>query len=95
MEVSADVIEQIEIDARYETYIKREAAQVAKIKRLETWPIPETFDYMTVDGMRTEAQAKMAKFRALMRFFSSSQTSLSTGILCCLSLKITPVASDW
>jgi hypothetical protein len=38
--------------------------------------------------------AKMAKFLALMRFFFSSQTSLSTGMLCCLSLKMTPVASD-
>ena len=63
VELPAAVIEQLEIDARYETYIRREAAQVAKIKRLETWPIPETFDYMTVDGMRTEAQAKLNRFR--------------------------------
>ena len=37
--------------------------------------------------------AKMAKFRALMRFFFSSQTSFRTGMLCSRSLKMIPVLS--
>jgi tRNA uridine 5-carboxymethylaminomethyl modification enzyme len=58
-----DVVEQLEIDAQYEAYIKREMAQVSKTKRLEHWQIPTNFDYEKVKGLRTEAQLKLIRFR--------------------------------
>ena len=58
-----DVVEQLNIDAQYESYIKREIAQVSKTKRLENWNIPETFDYESVSGLRNEARLKLIRFR--------------------------------
>ena len=58
-----DVVEQLEIDAQYEAYIKREMQQVSQTKRLENWKIPTTFDYEGVSGLRNEARLKLIRFR--------------------------------
>jgi tRNA uridine 5-carboxymethylaminomethyl modification enzyme len=58
-----DVIEQLEIDAQYEAYIKREMQQVSQTKRLENWHIPDSFDYQAITGLRTEARIKLIRFK--------------------------------
>lgn len=58
-----DVVEQLDIDAQYEAYIKREMQQVSKTKRLEGWKIPASFDYESVSGLRNEARLKLIRFR--------------------------------
>ena len=59
----ADVIEQIEIDARYEAYIKRENSLVLKNKKMRNWNIPENFDYENIKGLRNEARNKLLRFK--------------------------------
>ena len=56
-----DVIEQAEIEIKYEGYIKKQLAQVEQMKRLESRLLPENLDYYSISGLRLEAQEKLMK----------------------------------
>ncbi len=58
-----EVFEQVEIDLKYEGYIKRQLAQVNEMRRLEEKRIPEDIDYKDVVNLRTEAIEKLSKIR--------------------------------
>jgi tRNA uridine 5-carboxymethylaminomethyl modification enzyme len=58
-----DVAEQVEIDVKYEGYIRRQAAQVEKFRRLEAKRIPDRFDYEKVKHLRFEAREKLQRVR--------------------------------
>lgn len=62
-ELPADVIEQVEINLRYEGYIARQERQVAQFKKLEHKRIPEDMDYDAVKSLRLEARQKLQQFR--------------------------------
>lgn len=55
------VKEQVEIQIRYEGYIKRQMQQVEQFKKLEKRLLPQDFDYSQVKGLRLEAQQKLNK----------------------------------
>ena len=59
----AEVFEQVEIDIKYEGYIKRQQQQVNEIKRLEEKRIPDGTDYSLITGLRLEAIEKLGKIR--------------------------------
>ena len=54
-----DVQEQVDINIKYEGYIKRQMQQVAQFKKLEDKKIPEDFDYSLVNSLRKEAVQKL------------------------------------
>lgn len=58
-----EVREQAEINIKYKGYIEKEKENVAKLNRLETFKIPEDFDYSKIASLSTEARQKMAKVR--------------------------------
>ncbi len=58
-----EVFEQVEINLKYEGYIKRQLAQVAEQKRLEEKRIPQDIDYDKVLNLRLEANEKLKKIR--------------------------------
>ena len=58
-----EIFEQVEIDIKYEGYIKRQQAQVDEMHRLEVKKLPENTDYSTIHGLRLEAREKLAKIR--------------------------------
>jgi len=58
-----EVFEQVEIELKYEGYIKRQLAQVEEMHRLEVKRIPETVDFNAIDGLRLEAREKLTKAR--------------------------------
>ena len=58
-----EVFEQVEINIKYEGYIKRQLAQVNEQKRLEVKKIPEDIDYSLVTNLRLEAIEKLSKIR--------------------------------
>ena len=62
-QTSTDVIKQVQNDALYEGYIQRQSAQVENMRDLESWIIPDNFDYQKVKGIRTEARHKLEKMR--------------------------------
>ncbi len=57
------VKEQVEIQIKYDGYIQRQQRQIHQFKKLENFRIPDTFDYASVRGLKTEAREKLAKIR--------------------------------
>lgn len=60
-ELPYDVREQVNIEIKYEGYIKRQMQQVAQFKKLEDKKLPENFDYAEVNSLRREAVQKLNK----------------------------------
>ncbi len=63
IELPQDVIEQIEINIKYDGYISRQMKQVEQFKKLENKRIPEELDYNEIHSLRIEAKQKLSKFR--------------------------------
>ena len=59
----AAVFENVEIEVKYEGYIRRQKADIAEMRRLERKLLPKTVDYAVITGLRTEAQEKLQKVR--------------------------------
>lgn len=59
----ADVTEQVEIELKYEGYIKRQLSQVAQFKKMEHKKIPESIDYDAIPSIRIEARQKLKQVR--------------------------------
>ncbi len=57
------VTEQLEVELKYEGYIRREQAQIDEMRRLENRLLPVDADYAAIRGLRKEAQEKLAKIR--------------------------------
>ena len=55
--------EEVEIQIKYEGYIKMQEAQVEKFKKLETKMLPENIDYEDIKGISLEARQKLNKFK--------------------------------
>ena len=60
-----DVAEKVEVEIKYEGYLKRQQAQINELKRLEKRLLPPDFDYDSVVGLRDEAREKLKKIRPL------------------------------
>lgn len=60
-ELLPDVGEQVNIEIKYEGYIKRQLQQVGQFKKLEGKALPENFDYSEVKSLRREAVQKLNK----------------------------------
>ncbi len=60
-ELPDDVREQVNIEIKYEGYIKRQMQQVASFRKLEDKKLPEDFDYSEVNSLRREAVQKLNK----------------------------------
>ncbi len=58
-----EVIEQVEIQIKYEGYIARQERQIAEVRRMEERRLPEDMDYQSIDGLRLEARQKLAAIR--------------------------------
>lgn len=58
-----EIFEQVEIDLKYEGYIKRQQAQIDEMRRLEGKKLPEGIDYPAITGLRKEAQEKLQIIR--------------------------------
>ena len=61
--LSKDIIEQIEINIKYEGYILRQEKQVEQFEKMENKYIPADLDYQDVGSLRIEARQKLEKFR--------------------------------
>lgn len=71
-----NVIEQVNINIKYEGYIKRQLSQVEQFKKLEKKKIPENIDYDQVPSLRIEARQKLNMFRPV----SIGQASRISGV---------------
>ena len=71
-----DVVEQVNINIKYDGYITRQIKQVEHYKKLETKKIPEDFDYDEVPSLRIEARQKLKLYKPL----SIGQASRISGV---------------
>ena len=75
-ELPWDVAEQVNINIKYEGYIKRQMKQVEQFKKLENRKIPADIDYGQIQSLRIEAKQKLA----LIRPASIGQASRISGV---------------
>ena len=62
-EISAEAIEEAEIQVKYRGYIEREQYIAEKMRRLENIAIPDGFDYHSLQSLTIEARQKLTKIR--------------------------------
>lgn len=60
-----EAVEEMEITVKYEGYMARQEAAVRKAARMENEKLPPDMDYLSLDGISTEARQKMDKIRPL------------------------------
>lgn len=75
-ELPEDVYEQVEINIKYDGYIRRQMKQVEQFKKLEQKKIPEDIDYEDVGSLRIEARQKLESYRPI----SIGQASRISGV---------------
>jgi tRNA uridine 5-carboxymethylaminomethyl modification enzyme len=75
-ELEKAIWSQAEILIKYEGYIKRQLKQAEEFKRMESRRLPEDIDYLSIQGIRTEARQKLNKIRPL----SFGQASRISGV---------------
>ncbi len=75
-EIAADVIEQININIKYDGYIKRQMKQVEQFKKMENKKLPEDINYEDIHGLRLEARTKLNLYRPV----SVGQASRIAGV---------------
>lgn len=60
-----DIIDKLEINVKYEGYIKTQTEKIEQMKRLEEKKLPTDIDYKIISGLRLEAQEKLNKYKPL------------------------------
>jgi tRNA uridine 5-carboxymethylaminomethyl modification enzyme len=60
-ELEKNIAAQIEIDAKYDVYLSRQAADVAAYRRDESFTLPDDLDYASLQGLSNEAKQKLQK----------------------------------
>jgi tRNA uridine 5-carboxymethylaminomethyl modification enzyme len=61
--LNVDEAAELEIEVKYEGYVKREADLIARLRRLETTPIPEALDYSQIEGLSREVRERLSHIR--------------------------------
>ena len=72
----AEVIEQVNINIKYDGYIRRQIQQIEQFRKLENRKIPENINYAEVPSLRNEARQKLEQFRPI----SIGQASRISGV---------------
>ena len=65
MNLTSAELAEVEAEVKYEGYIKRQAMEVDRLKRMEQRRIPDTLDYEQVPGLSSEARARLRQRRPL------------------------------
>lgn len=76
LELPYDVIEQVNINIKYDGYIKRQQRQVEQFKKLESKKIPDDINYDEIKSLRIEAKQKLNEMRPV----SIGQASRISGV---------------
>ena len=64
-QLSREICEQVEIEIKYEGYIKKQLAQVEEMRKMESKLLNPSLDYDTISGLRLEAKEKLNKVKPL------------------------------
>ncbi len=58
-----EVVEQVEIEAKYSGYIERQKAEIERLRKAESTPLPEDLDYDAIAGLSNEVRQKLKHHR--------------------------------
>ena len=61
--ISKEILDTVETDAKYQGYLQKGLEQIEKAKKLEEKSLPDDIDYLSIKGLRIEAQQKLDKIR--------------------------------
>lgn len=75
-ELAQHIVDHLEVQIKYEGYIRKQLQQIEKFKRLEDKKLSENIDYSQIEGLRIEAKEKLEKFKPL----SIGQASRISGV---------------
>ena len=78
-ELNEEVVKIVEMDVKYEGYIKRQLSEVKKFKKLEKYKLPKDFNYQLISGITRESKEKLDQFKPE----SVGQASRIPGITAC------------
>ena len=70
------IVDHLEVQIKYEGYIRKQLQQIEKFKRLEDKKLSENIDYSQIEGLRIEAKEKLEKFKPI----SIGQASRISGV---------------
>jgi tRNA uridine 5-carboxymethylaminomethyl modification enzyme len=76
LEAPGDVLEQVELEVKYEGYIRRQHREVERFRKMEERRIPEDFDFAVLRHLRAEAREKLSRVRPV----SLGQASRIAGV---------------
>jgi tRNA uridine 5-carboxymethylaminomethyl modification enzyme len=88
-DLRADVVEQVEIEIKYEGYFQRQREQVERFKRLESKKIPESIKYLEIPALSKEAREKLNRIRPLSLGQASRISGVSPADISILAILIT------
>ena len=75
-DLGKEILEQVEIQVKYDGYIKRQTEEIERFKKLEDVRFPKDFDFGSVIGLSTEVMEKLSNIRP----FSLGQASRISGV---------------
>ncbi len=61
--LSQEIVQEVELDIKYEGYVDRQATDIERFKKLESKRIPKDFDYSKINNLRTEARNKLSELK--------------------------------
>lgn len=62
-DLDPNIFEQVEVEIKYEGYIRRQKSQIDEMRRLEGKRLPKELDYQEIHGISSEAQEKLNRVR--------------------------------
>ena len=80
--LTEEVIQQVEIELKYDGYIERQKAEVAKFREMEEKKIPDWIDYNQVPSLRTEARQKLSDLRPTTLGHAARISGVSPADIC-------------
>jgi len=87
-EVSKEVYEQVELELKYEGYIRRQKKEIEKFKKLETMRIPQGFKYDNLKGFKREALEKLKRVNPISVGQASRISGVSPGDIAVLMVHL-------
>jgi len=93
-ELPKEVYEQVELEIKYEGYIKRQIQEIEKAKKLESMVIPKDFNYENLIGFKTEALEKLKKTKPISVGQATRISGVSPGDIAVLMVHLKKFAGD-
>jgi tRNA uridine 5-carboxymethylaminomethyl modification enzyme len=87
-DVPKEVYEQVELELKYEGYIRRQKKEIEKFKKLETMRIPQDFKYDNLKGFKREALEKLKRVNPISVGQASRISGVSPGDIAVLMVHL-------